>query len=531
VDANAKAVRIAQQRERFRRAIDWLLGDEHPKQQAFTSSKAQLVAGFCTRRAGKTRGGVRRVLADAIRNVWWQVYVNETRAEAVKLVWSGPPKQRDGLMPLLHDCGLKEGLDYRTNKTELRVTIVHLGVDRDEESYIDLVGADDEDQCNKLRGPSYNRAWLDEAQKLRHIEPLIRGALMPAMMDFGGQIWLTGTPSVECAGLFYDVTNLEQPEQGWEVHRWSVRDNPFFGATPDERWARTGAVYLQQNNITADDPDFRREWGPEWVKEGARYVYAIHSVEAHRRTFAPQRLLADGFYDHERAIADLPRRPNGRAYQWMFGIGGDLGYDPDPFALAIGAFTPELRDIYEMWSWKQTKLIPDEQMAVIRRLMRVVPFVVMPFDPAGANVKGMLKGWQERYDVPVEEADKAHKATWREMLNGDIRAGRVHFREGSPLLDEMVHLQWRRQTSGNAKPVEWADRVVSSKSKRVPGNHCCDGWLYQYRHMTHYLYQDKPPPPKVGTPEWAQREAEQMEQAVDEYVHAKAHEEDFYGYE
>src|SRR5688572_32013021 len=99
-----------------------------------------------------------------------------------------------------------------------------------------------------------------------------------------------------------------------------------------------------------------------------------------------------------------PRRPNGRAYQWMFGIGGDLGYDPDPFALAIGAFTPELRDIYEMWSWKQTKLIPDEQMAVIRRLMRVVPFVVMPFDPAGANVKGMLKGWQERYD----EIGRAH---------------------------------------------------------------------------------------------------------------------------
>jgi hypothetical protein len=510
----------------------------HEAQRRFVESKADQRAGLCTRRAGKTFLLAPEFIATALEEPGsHQIYGHETRAEARRLMWRGN-HGRDGLLPRLHQYGLDR--ECKINKTELSITFPN-------GSIIELIGLNDEDQINKLRGNAFRRVVLDEGQKVRNLQELVEDVLQPALRDYQqiggrpGELWMFGTPSKHPSGYFFEVTNAENPLPGWEVHRWSVRDNPFWGGTPDERWDKTAGEILRKNNWTGDEPKFRREWKAEWVYEDASYVYAIHQVQEHARYFAPLRSHVDGSYDHETALKDLPRtwplpqpttpatsqrlvpmarnRSNGRLTQrlttkarpitWLFALGVDLGYDPGAFAVVLWAYSHDCPDVYEMWSWKKTGLVPDAQAEAVKRVIEIARPVIVVGDPGGLG-KGELAGWRERHSLPIDDAEKAQKRTWQEFFNGDLTAGRVHFRQGSPLVHEMEHLLWvpetKKKRPGNDKrPVEWANRALRDKS--VPGNHNCDAGLYGYRHLTHYLGRG---------PENDETEEERMENQVDE---------------
>lgn len=530
--ADERAKRIAEWQERHLPiAVALRANSDHPKQHAFATDRIDpgaddfdQVAAVCTRRCGKSRGGLREYVAFAIENPGSrQVYINETREECVKIAWEG----KDGLLKIVREYGI----DAVPNATRL---ILKFG----NESAIELFGGDDRAQLNKQRGSPANRYWVDEAQKLPYLQTFIEDVLQANLTDFGGQIWLTGTPSEDCAGYFYEVTreDVENARPGWRVHRWSVIDNPYFGATAKERWDRTAGKILKTNRWTGEEPQFQREWLGKWVRTDARYVYAVHAAPKPTLTYAPVRTRprevlgrADSFYDHSAALTDLPLRANGKPHEWFFALGADLGFHPDPFALAIWAFSPTSRDIYEMWSWKRTNLVPDDQKAILDMLQADVSFSVMVSDWAGAT--GQLAGWQER-GLPVEGADKSGKRTWQEMLNGDIRTARVHFRAGSALLYEMENLVWRPQTSGNAEPKEWADRRLPNGT--VPGNHCCDAGLYSYRHLTHYLNPDEEKEPQPGDPEYERvlnaRVEDEFDEQQDAQDAAEADGDDYFDY-
>lgn len=506
---------------KYERITAAIRGEYHPKQGAFARSQAEQEAAICTRRSGKSRCIIAEMLCTALEEPnSHQVYINETKHESKRIAWRGA-KNKDGFIPLLQRFGMLG--EVRTNKTELSITFANGAL-------IELFGADDADQMEKLRGGAYRRVVVDEAQKIVHLQELVEGVLQPAMRDQfmetgrAGQIWLTGTPSQETAGYFYDVTNDEEPLAGWEVHRWSVSDNPYFGATPEIRWANTAGAILAKNRWTGSEPKFQREWLGKWVKEDARYVYHANRMPEHRLVFAPLRMHADGSYDHERALADLPQRTDGRKprrIEWMSALGVDLGYDPGAFALVLWAYSHDHPDVYEMWSWKMTGLVPDVQREAIDAIRSSVPLTIMVGDPGGLG-KGELEGWRERHGLPIDDAEKTQKRTWMEFFNGDITSGRVRLREGSPLLHEMKHLMWapikarRAEAPGVAiAPKEWANRKLKDGS--VPGNHCCDAGLYAYRHLTHYLHRAPEDLPEVGSPEWFRREEQRMEDEIDEY--------------
>src|SRR5690606_25876831 len=138
------------------------------------------------------------------------------------------------------------------------------------------------------------------------------------MRDYGGQIALGGTPGVDLIGLFYDVTRDDKPPPGgWSVHRWSVLDNPFFGATRDERYARTIQAHCDEFGLSPEDPEVQREWFGRWVKEDARFVYAVHAVPEDRLCYAKYQTLPDGTPDFDAHIAALPKLPHGA--EWQFG--------------------------------------------------------------------------------------------------------------------------------------------------------------------------------------------------------------------
>ena len=452
--------------------------DDHPKQRRFWQSTAKRLAALCTRRAGKSDGGVHEWLAKAITIAGWRgVYVNTTRAEAEKVVWRNDLGA--GWIDLLAKFGTLDesarGLAYRIGGVVAEVNLTKLTIDFSNGSQISLFGADDENALDKLRGQAKDEVWIDEAQKFPYLRKLVLSVVGPLLKDKEGLIRLTGTPSVDCAGYFYDVTG-EDALPGWEVHRWSVVDNPHFGATESERWDKTAGEALTENGWDGTEPDFLREWLGQWVKTDARYVYPIHGVPKHVLVYAPQRLTENPidrshapWLDVDAALADLPRGPI-RPYEWMFGIGADFGYAQTPFAVAVWAFTFERPDIFEVFSWKQHKVLPDDQRQYLELLFRALPNVVaFAGDPAGQKAAD-LEAWRTRFNIPIEDADKSAKHTWQALMGGDIRKGNVHYREGSPLLHEATHLVYLPTKPGKTPKDDEFRRIADGS---VPGNDCC----------------------------------------------------------
>ena len=344
----------------------------------------------------------------------------------------------------------------------------------------------------------------------------------------------------------------DEPMPGWEVTELSVADNPYFGHVVTEttegpstvfyvednlagdltltveeraahrygpydtsadaesaairiRWEQTAGGVLKQKNWTGDEPDFKREWLGKWVKEDARYVYPIHGVPKHILLFAPQRLADNPFvgthprfaghprwYDHQAAVLDLPRPPRGqRPYTWMYALYADFGYHPDPFALGAWAFCYELPDVWEMFSWKQTRVHTDDQGQYLKLLWDAIPEVVsFVGDPAGKQDDFAV--WQTRMNLPIEEANKRGKNTLEEFLADDIRRHRVHLRENSPLHTEMKYLVYLPTKPGKAREVHKHRKVNGV----IHGDHCCDGSRYSYADLRHWLSkkrEDKPP--------------------------------------
>jgi hypothetical protein len=514
-EERAEEAAQAELAERWSKIADSIRATLYDKQRAsFVEEKADRVAMLCTRRAGKTFGGIREMVAYALEHAKSrQLYINETRDEAKALAWDEPD---DGILAVLAAFDLKRGEkrgddgEFWANETELVVRFRN-------GSIIKLFGADDERQVNKLRGRKWHRVLWDEAQKARHLQQGIQQVLGASMADFEGQIWITGTPSMDTSGYFFEVTRDDgQPAApGWAVHRWSVVDNPFFGATPDARWARTAGAALVDNGWTEEDPDFRREWLGLWVTTDANFVYPVHRIDPRRLTFAPVRFkegsLSDGvpvkdLYDHKAARADLPRDKHNRPLLWLYSVGLDFGYDPDGFSVVVLAFSLKHDVCFEMYSWKKTKTDTYEQKDRLNHVLEQIEaegdaLASVVGDPAGT--RGLLKGWRERALIPIEEAEKVQKDTWIDLMGADIRRSLFKYRAGSMLLDEHKHLVWL--------PVKNGKRVANKHRKlldgRVPGDHCSDGALYGWRHASNWLAR-----PDVGPQSQQQRLAVEEEQ-------------------
>ncbi|MBP9862665.1 MAG: hypothetical protein KBD62_32225 [Kofleriaceae bacterium] len=492
--------------------------EAHPKQRAALRSVAKQIAILATRRAGKTSGMNAELMARALEVPRYRAtYCNATRVEAMGLAWESDTQ--DGWKDLLvrfgkvhpdqDGCYLIGGVTVKPNHTDLTLTFSN-------GSKLDIFAADDPKALDKFRGRAKHAVVVDEAQKFPDLVKFCGPVCSGVVKDFQGQIILQGTPGEDCAGQFYEVTKpLDHGDRvpGWEVHEFGVTDNPFFGADYEERYERAVRPEIEAKGLTIDDPTVQREWFGKWVREGTRYVYPVNLAPAATLTFAPVRmssswqrtaahvrdltpqvaaLLAQGgWYDHDKAVDDLPRRKNGRPRDWLFGLGCDFGFDPDPVALVVVGFTLEMPDVWEMFSWKRTRLVPDDWRCLVELLWRQLDdeLIAIVGDPGGL-VGANMNAWRERLGIPIENADKAGKRSWQEMVGGDIRTGRIHYREGSELLTEHRHLVWMPSAPGRPAK-EHADRKLPDGS--VPGNHCADSFTYVYRHLTHHQFRSPPP--------------------------------------
>lgn len=518
-----------------------------------------------TRRAGATSGGCREFLARAIEQPGFRAtYFTTTRQEAHDRAWENDSKS--GMVDVLRqmaDDKVAEVVQhptlecYRLGGVTVEIRPGDLVLIFSNGSHIELFGADNLRRHRVKRGNAKHVFWGDEVQDFPFLDEFYSAVIVGCLTDTQGEAWLTGTPGRDLAGMFYDITceNEAERKEGWDVHVIHATNNPFFGAviqTDDAywvqdnmgvrtgqfdsrseaeteaikvRWANTAELAKTENHWTGDEPDFIREQLGKWVQADARYVYPVHGVPEHVLIFAPQRLADNPFvgsdprfdghprwYDHHAAVTDLPRprRSHGTSYQWLYGLWVDFGYSPDPMAIVLGAFSPDLPDIYEMFSWKCTRVNTDDQALYLKLMWdAVTPIVSFVGDPAGKQDDFAV--WRSRMNLPIEEAKKKGKNTLEEFLAHDVRRGRVHLRKDSPLLLEMRHLVYLPGKPGKPREVHKHRKVNGV----VHGDHACDAFRYGTADLTHYLAklpQDKPP---AGSPQAYAMEAERTERTIE----------------
>lgn len=488
---------LAELRRRRPVKKDDFLSDLTAQQRAMVDDPAPLVAVLGTRRCGKSRSFIRKMIETARDQPGsTQFYINESRNECDRIAWTGNPARGDGLKSICVALGVGE-----PNEQKMRMTFHEWGG-----SYIECIGADDEKAVQKLLGSSPHRVWVDEAQKMPAIIKLIQDVVDAAMADFDGQVVMTGTPNEYCSGYFYEVTR-EDPDadvvRGWSIHRISVLDNPFFGNTREERYDRVIKPRMERYGWKGDEPRLLRDWYGKWVKSDAKFVYAVHRVSA-------DKLYYDG---------TLPEIPPD--VSWRHVIGFDLGYDPDPFAWVVWAWHDRSPDLWEVESGKEGKLTPKRMAEAAAELIERYQPEAIVGDAGGlgkAIVHGWAEEWHDRFGLPVEEAEKANKEQAIAMYNGEVEEGRVHLVRGGLLAQEQETITWLPQKRPGLR----------RREDPAKPNDVADAGLYSYRLSLHHRWMPEQARPAYGSEAYNREiESDIEEQILVQLAEDEAMERDF----
>lgn len=439
------------------------------EQQAFLDDPAPMRVVLCTRRSGKTYGGGLALFRAAFARPGVScLYVALTRASAKRIAWKDVLKTIDR----------EQQLGCRFNETELSVTLPNGSV-------IYLLGMDaDEGEKEKALGQKFASVVIDEAASFSiDLEELVFGVLKPAVADYRGQISMIGTPGNLKRGLFYELTEGQDPGdpgrwsvRGWSGHRWSARDNPHMR----DKWAAEVEDLTASNPRIAETPLFRQHYLGQWVVDDDARVYKF---EAGRNGYR----------------GELPTIP-GRG-RWHYVVGLDLGF-ADSTAWVVAAYHDHDRRLHIVEALKADGLDVTDVAQRTRALLGRYEVDRIVVD--GAN-KQAVEELRRRHDLPLTAADKTAKADFVELMNGDLISGnvRVELEAASILVDEWAGLVWDQRVVGR--------RV---EHPACP-NHASDAALYAWRHCYAYLAEPaRGPRPAPGSPERAAIEAQELERAA-----------------
>lgn len=436
------------------------------KQAAFIQDPSREKAALCTRRAGKTTLAGKYLYAVALRQpntlcTYWAI----TRLRSKQLIW-------DELKRIDREYGLGIEENKGFNETELTVRLKN-------GSQIRLLGADKAKEAEKRRGDKVTLTIIDETQLFGdYLQNLVEDIVGPALMDTLGTVCLMGTPGPVRRGFWYRVTRrhddggpADQPTiPGWSVHRWSVLDNPFLPHANEEI-----ARLKHARGWRDDNPTYRREYRGEWVDDSGALFYA----------FDKKRNTYDG---------KLPELRRGET--WEYALGWDIGWD-DAMALVLWAYSEHDPNLYEVHSWKKSRVLIGAVADEVTRIEETYGFIRNKVADTGGGGKLTVEEMSARFHHHFEPAKKTDKAEIVRFMNSDFELGRIKVIEGSPLAQEYAVL-----TKDPEAPTE--------EDPRIP-NHCADGGLYSYRRARHWQHETRDETPEVGTKEHFDNMAAELE--------------------
>ena len=342
---------------------------------------------------------------------------------------------------------------------------------------IQLGGANDENEIERYRGPQYPLVVIDEAQSIRpFIRTLIYEIFRPGQAKYKDrQICITGTPNAARVGLLYDVAIGN--EKGWSVHHWTIRDNIHI---PDvDAFLREEC---QMRGITPADAKYQREYEGKWVRDAVSQVYKIQESNL---------------------IEALPTD----IQDWQYVLGIDLGFT-NVTAFCVLAYSIKtgrsvVTESYQVTPPEEDNMLTPEFLAshIVDIVDHYAPTSIV-VDPGGLGA-AFIKELRQRFGLPLTAAEKQKKLAAIELLNGDLRTGKLTAIEdtNADLIHDAALLQWNWKRVDEKKHGGNTQRSDLLIDDRTP-DHLTDALTYAYREARHYLYEDMDDDqtPPVGSP-------------------------------
>jgi Terminase large subunit, T4likevirus-type, N-terminal len=476
---------------------EWrFLSELHKVQASVNALSDRRQAWLWGRRTGKTTlAAAKLVVAAGDHPNSHACYIALTRSQAKRNIWKE-------LKRLSEDYSL--GISF--NETTLIATLPN-------GSEIALLGALNANDIERLRGTAFVLVVIDEAGSFPCrpardgevtgdlLKNLYTQILGPAMLDYLGTVVLCGTPTLMCRGYFFDVTQptVAHRMKGWNVSHATVLDNPFVPKTPTAE-IPDAATYLRKEvleaqNLTDQDPTFRREWMAEWVRSVEALVYARFSFQ-------------------KNVYATIPGDEH---REWFYGASVDFGYD-DPTVIGLFKWSHDDPTVYLTRIIKASGQIVSQIASTLKRLEREVGgFSFLVADYGGGSGKMFGEELRERHGFHlIKGAEKTKKPVYIESLNSDFQTGRFKVHESCvPLLDEISVLQWDPRALGRLEDERFA-------------NDCCDMMLYGWRETRGFEFDDSRTPDELIPPA-PEREAQEIEDEIERRLKAQARD-DFNGF-
>ena len=428
------------------------------EQIAFINDESNFTTACCSRRAGKTIACASDLIREAIRSPnTIQLYITLSRVNGKRIIW-----------PELKNINHLYKLGGEPNESELSLRLPN-------QSIIYVSGAKDKTQIQNFLGLPIKKVYIDEAQSFgEYIRELIDDVLAKAMYDYDGHLRLIGTPRPVPSGYFYEACHSEQ----WSRHAWTMMNNPWL----EKKSGKTPMQLIQQDcdrrGITMDDPSIQRECFGRWVLDLNTLVFKYDASINH--------------FDHIPAINETV-------------MGVDLGYDDSDSISVIGWAnqSPNAYLLEESVKAKQgiTPLVQD-----IERLMKKYNPLRIVMDTGGLGKK-IAEEIGARYSIPVEAAEKTRKLEYIELLNDAMRTKRFFAKKNSKFAQDCMLVEWDRDKS--------KEKMVISDSYHSDAT---DSALYAWRSALSWLYEPEVKKPKLGTPEWINKQAEEMESSLIEQL-------------
>lgn len=375
-----------------------LRGDLFPLQLKVLDDPSPRIAMCCSRRAGKSELSARMIAIALIecKHNEYVLFAARTLARARQIIW--------GLLAKIND---DYGLGWRMSE--------HIGqiVTPDGGVFV-LLGVDDSNASEKVRGSKYRLAVADEAATYEALlERLVIDCLEPGAMDLDpvGRIVLAGTPGYNRSGYWHSVATGTTP--GWAHYHWTIFDNPFIKNVPEKL-----AQLRKDHEWSEEEPIYRREYLGQWVADESTLVYAAADG---RNTITMVKLL------------ELHPPPPGMSFAqwvrelWLTTVAADIGYT-DAFAVACLGSPPHCRTTYVLKTYKCAGLLAPEQADHILKFRNEYKPLRTVID-AGGQGKLVQADFNQRYGRMMGgmalPAKKQGKVEAIGQFNSDMRLGNV----------------------------------------------------------------------------------------------------------
>lgn len=514
---------------------------EHPRQLEIGRRlvDSTLVALYAPRRSGKSEGLGRIVGATVIRR---SNYVVRMLADTL----AGPSRnflKRDGgggLLDLIGKLGLVRDRDYKLDLAAGSVRGLRFAWG----SAILVHEVGTQAGVEKYRGVTAHLWVLDEAQSMRLLESVLKELVYPTLADHEGGILLAGTPGRVLDTLYHRASTGQL--RGWTGHTFRSVDNPRFGQTVRQRWARLLATVIEparaqyglddedleklagfsehelellfRNEREAErewidglDGDFRREILGHWVQGGADLVYPWFDRAELERYYCQASEPARLVRGLGGAIAGLPvansltervallptvAPESGYRYRWRARLGFDLGFR-NAASVTVFAWAEHHPVAFEVYSHERFEL-PDEEFfdwlaAVLDEGLETgLEWETLTGDIHGMNMSTgatwdrALRRRFPRLQLSIRRARKSNKT--EQVIALGLSLAKVRFCAFSALDVSGRHCRFKPAEVGREREIDKDREYILANGDRIrPGDHSLDAMRYGLQDCRHFL--------------------------------------------